>query len=328
MPRTRRFRRFAITLYTAPDFLVSLNTPVRYFIAGKEQCPDTKRIHYQCYMELTKPHSLAQLKVVLDDEKAHCECAKGSAKQNIVYCKKDGNIYREFGEPASQGKRNDIIGLRDHFKGKKRLREAIESDELVAAVARYPRFVNTLELHYAHQRDSPTRIIVYWGATGLGKSRRAFYEASLLGPVYFKPLGKWWDGYEANTAVILEDFRGEIPLATVLRLADRYPLRVPFKGGFREFTSSVIYITSNIAPESWWNRDQKGYEASYAAFLRRVESITEFTDEWIPAPPDSPDGPQREPVSPLAATPEPWESEQPDLCDLESLQGQPIGDWE
>ena len=270
-----RYRRYALTFYSPPDFTLDTDV-VRYFVAGLETCPETKRVHYQSYIELFKKVSLKKLKEIVDDNKVHAEPCKGTAAQNILYCKKDGNIYREEGTPANPGKRNDLISLRDHFKANKKLKTAVENDSLVLAVARYPRFVKTLQLLYSVERSVSTELYVFWGPTHTGKSHTAFHDAKELGTVYFKPEGKWWDGYSGQTSVIFEDFRGETGLATLLRLADKFPLRVQCKGGFHQFNSKRIYITSNIDVHEWFNPEQRGYDVSLAALRRRITKKVHF----------------------------------------------------
>ena len=114
---------------------------------------------------------------------------------------------------------------------------------------------------------------VFWGASGTGKSRRAVEEAG--DDVYFKPRGKWWDGYQQQQSVILDDFYGWLPFDDLLRLLDRYPLRVEYKGGFHEFNSKTIFITSNVHPLDWYKGDW--YQAEQKqALTRRINCIIHF----------------------------------------------------
>ena len=53
-----------------------------------------------------------------------------------------------------------------------------------------------------------------------------------------------------------------------LRLTDRYPMRVPIKGGFVDWVPVRIWITANYGPDILYNRDP--------AVLRRIDEIYEF----------------------------------------------------
>ena len=54
----------------------------------------------------------------------------------------------------------------------------------------------------------------------------------------------------------------------LLKICDRYPYRVPIKGGFRQFTSECIIITSNSEPDQWYKFD--AYNGG-AALVRRID---------------------------------------------------------
>lgn len=112
---------------------------------------------------------------------------------------------------------------------------------------------------------------VFWGRTGTGKSRRAWDEAGM--EAYSKdPQTKWWDGYQGQQNVVIDEFRGAISISHLLRWLDRYPVRVECKGSAMPFVSSKIWITSNLDPRNWY-ADLDA--ASLSALLRRL-NITHF----------------------------------------------------
>lgn len=118
----------------------------------------------------------------------------------------------------------------------------------------------------------------YWGPTGVGKSRRVWYEA---GPnAYPKdPRTKYWDGYRGQAHVIVDEFRGTIDISHILRWLDRYPTLLEVKGTSQVMRGDHIWITSNLPPEEWYpGLDERTKEA----LLRRIDHIEEMTENWVP----------------------------------------------
>lgn len=76
-------------------------------------------------------------------------------------------------------------------------------------------------------------------------------------------MGKWWDGYDGQRVVVMDDFAGNIPFKELLKLADYYPHRVEVKGGVRTFSSKIIVITSNTRPEEWYDNAKNEMGALY-----------------------------------------------------------------
>jgi len=117
-------------------------------------------------------------------------------------------------------------------------------------------------------------VVVYWGATGVGKSRRAWNEASL--EAYPKdPRSKFWDGYRGQQHVVIDEFRGDIDIGHILRWFDRYPVIVEIKGSSVVLAATKIWITSNLNPMFWYPQLD---ELTREALLRRL-TIFEMTDE-------------------------------------------------
>jgi len=112
---------------------------------------------------------------------------------------------------------------------------------------------------------------VFWGATGTGKSRKAWNDAGM--DSYAKdPRTKFWCGYQHQKHVIIDEFRGSIDISHLLRWLDRYPVRVEIKGSSRPLLAEKIWITSNLDPRQWYpDLDAE----TLAALLRRL-NITRF----------------------------------------------------
>lgn len=122
-------------------------------------------------------------------------------------------------------------------------------------------------------------VYVYYGRTGTGKSRRAWEEAGMDAfpkgnqlTLTLDPNTKFWDGYRNQEHVVIDEFRGTISIAHLLRWLDRYPVIVEIKGSSTSFCARKIWITSNLDPREWYpDLDQETKEA----LLRRL-NITFF----------------------------------------------------
>jgi len=127
---------------------------------------------------------------------------------------------------------------------------------------------------------------VYWGFTGVGKTRRVFHDY----PDVYKldPCGEgklWFDGYEGQSVLLLDDFYGWLPIGTLLNLLDGYRLRLNVKNSYTYALWTKIFITSNVAPISWYCGEGFGQlicGSQRDALMRRLTNIVHVTDEWLP----------------------------------------------
>lgn len=243
---------------------------LRYGVAQLER-GESGTIHWQGYVEFTKPRKLGGLKKAI--AAAHFEQRRGTPTQAREYCMKpEGRVSGpfEFGnfKDGGQGKRTDLVSAMSMVKDGKTDQEVAE--EMPAVWLRYSRGLREYKRICLPPRTFKTEVFVYWGPTGTGKTRRAFEEHP---GAYFKPRGDWWDGYEGQTCVVIDDFSGWLPYTFMLHLLDRYPLLVPYKGGFHQFSSRTVIITSNFHPSAWYNDKVKCPDGP---LLRRLDSIVEF----------------------------------------------------
>lgn len=100
----------------------------------------------------------------------------------------------------------------------------------------------------------------YHGAPGVGKSRKAREENPGL---FLKQQNKWWDGYEGQKVVLIDDFdKGGSCLGHYLKIwADRYACTGEIKGGMLPLNYEKFIITSNYSPAEIWPEDSVLVEA-------------------------------------------------------------------
>lgn len=218
------------------NFLTCDESLVQYLCYGIERCPNTGKIHYQGYVEFHNAYTMNVVKKIFDDKTIHLENRKGSQKQAIDYCAKDGDFY-DFGEPKKQGKRNDLQTMREEIEKGADIAsivqtvtsfQALRGAELLLKYCEKPRIVQDID------------VIWCYGETGSGKSHYAYQNYQNI----FRPINeKWWEGYDGNDCILFDDIRGSIPYERLLQLCDKYPFRIETKGGSRQAMYNTIIFT-------------------------------------------------------------------------------------
>ncbi len=95
------------------------------------------------------------------------------------------------------------------------------------------------------------RILVLIGPPGLGKSELA--ERLFTGDPYYKCCEhRWWDLYNGERTIVLEDYNGQFMYSHLLKLLDGRMNVVETKGGFTALNNDIWVITSNDHPENWY----------------------------------------------------------------------------
>lgn len=163
----------------------------------------------------------------------------------------------KVGVPARQGARTDLSELRADLRAGHSLRRV--SDDHFDVFLRYHRGIQLYRLLHLGSRQWPMQVIVLYGKAGTGKSR----AAEAMAPEAFRlPLSQgssgsgWWDGYDGQDDVIIDEFYGQLRWAFMLQLLDRYPLTVETKGGSCSFVGRRVIFTSNKAPWDWYDKDR------------------------------------------------------------------------
>lgn len=244
---------------------------ITYIIFGKEVSESGTR-HLQGFLYFKNPKESSWLKKHIS-RRIHFEEMKGTPEQNQKYCSKDGD-YTECGEiPKGQGFRADLEGVIISVKAGRSILD-IANDHPFEMI-KFNKGILSWRAMLQKPRTTKTKIMWFWGPTGSGKSQEAFRIAQESGSFYYKePLSKWWDGYDQQDVVIVDDYRPDfMTFAGLLRLFDRYPLKLEFKGGITEFNSKTIIITTPKDPENTWSsRSQE----DIAQLLRRIEHVQLF----------------------------------------------------
>ncbi|ATP66724.1 Rep [Circovirus kiore] len=270
---------FTINNYSAheEDAVKALAPLAKYLICGRE-VGENGTPHLQGFVNLKKKMRFNAMKTALCG-RCHLEPARGDDCSNQSYCSKGGDILIEEGVPQRERQRTDLALACEKLTEGGDIRHVARDHP--ETFVRYFRGLLALQLYHPdlHKpRDFKTEVFVYCGPPGVGKSRLVH---ALAPSAFWKPRGKWWDGYHGNPDVILDDFYGWLPFDDLLRMCDRYPLTVETKGGTVNFAAKRIFITSNKNPEEWYSDEITNKDALY----RRITELHMWTGTCFEAPP-------------------------------------------
>ena len=256
----------------------------RYCCFQLECAPSTGHLHCQGYIYFGTNHRLSWVKQWIGDLGMHfpinrplyphLERSRGTPQQNKDYCSKSDTAipgtFQELGDIPKQGNRSDLGELASAIAEGTELTDI--ANLFPSEYIRYNRGIQALKIALSTKpRSSMEAPTVFWwfGPTGTGKSRLAFESYP---NAYIKmPTNKWWDGYVDQKEVILDDYRPSMcPFHELLRILDRYPMKVEFKGGSTELQATTFVITTCDRPEHLW---QGKTDEMIDQLIRRITEI-------------------------------------------------------
>lgn len=244
---------------------------VRHCTWQLERCPDTGREHIQLYVEYTSRQRRSRLSAILGfGRTAHGDPRRGSPEQAAAYCSKEetrvagpwtvGEDVRSLPSRQGRGKRTDLDEV------VQALQEGKSSGDVALAHPKafvlHHRGIEALEYRLAPAAlalDS-TLVFVLSGAPRVGKTG-AFWD--IFGTSMFDlPLpGERssdllrWEGFDArnHTAVLIDEFAGQVDINTLKRICDKWPFSARMFGRpSLRIRPRYICITSQSSPDQWW----------------------------------------------------------------------------
>lgn len=226
-----------------------------YSIFGREKAPNTGTAHLQGYVHYAKQVRFNNVKA--DFPNSHITVANGTAEQNQTYCKKE-NDYVEFGElPKTGGQANA-----ERYIQAKKLAQEGDLEQIDSQI--YIQNYNTLKrIKSDHAPKIPSIDTLdnewHFGPTGTGKSRtvRTQYPDAFI-----KDANKWWDGYQNEDIIIIEDVDiYDKALGRLFKLwGDHYSFPADSKlQGKTDIRPKKIIVTSNYTPQEIWE-DSKTHD--------------------------------------------------------------------
>jgi hypothetical protein len=249
----------------------------RYVCAGEEVAPSTGTPHLQGYVYFRNAKRLSTLRRELPA--CHLAIAAGNPAQNRLYCGKlrpedaePNAVFYERGDiplsPTEQGDMERARYERAWSLAKAGDIETIDADirvRLYSGLRRIERdYMPSVE-----RLASPCGLWIF-GRSGSGKTKSvldAFPEC------YPKPRNDWWDGYQREPVVLLDDVdKFDVRLGGKLKhWADAAPFIGEIKGGSTKIRPTKFIVTSQYKIEDIWE-DAETREALNRRFTT-VEKI-------------------------------------------------------
>lgn len=251
---------------------------VLYLVFGKEVCPKTGTPHLQGFLYAKTLKSFKQAKAYVSDG-AHLEPQKGSNKQAIEYCKKDGS-FTEYGTAPNQGKRTDLEAVTEMILAGSSLSDVAMEHPTV--YVKFHRGLRDLKLTVTrpYTRESVCGVWIY-GEPGTGKSH---YAQTLYPNAYRKSQSKWFDGYAGEKEIILDDLDTNMLCHHLKIWTDKWSCTGETKGGTVHLMHDVFVVTSNykirdLVPKKSKDEDD---EAMIGAIERRFKQLEIKKEFWPP----------------------------------------------
>jgi len=242
-------------------------------VLGKE-VGDEGTPHIQGYVAFKTKLRFNAVKRIIP--RAHLEVMRGTPAQAADYCKKDGNWAEDGIVPKHQGASGGKATQQKYKNtiayAKTRDLEKIEEE----APDMYLRFYNVIK---RIGKDNPPQVQDLdvldnewiWGEPDTGKSRTARRENPGF---YDKSLNKWWEGYQDEEVVLIDDIDKETAkwMGNFLkRWADHYPFPAEEKFGAKVLRPKRIIVTSNYSIEQLFDHDEQ-----LCAALKRRFKVRHF----------------------------------------------------
>lgn len=265
-----------------------------YIIAEEQHADETSHLHATIKLKNAKRvrwnKETREHMFDIENHHADIELLKTThdLHRAITYCMKEGNyIIEGFNIEAIK----DRITSNSHKRMytckellTKKIQDLVENDVIHAR--------EFMSIYKAQQMwkliNAPNEDLAdvrgkwFWGAPGTGKSFAARRIGENQGGYFVKPQSKWFDGYQGEPVIILDDL-DIAALGHLLKIwGDKYAFTGETKGGTIPVPCKLFIVTSNYNIRQLIERESRnGYidEPLIAALERRFEEM-EFTRVW------------------------------------------------
>nr|UOF80454.1 rep protein [Cressdnaviricota sp.] len=248
---------------------------VKYVVYGRERAPTTGTPHLQGFIQFTGNKSFSTV-VDLLPFGSHVSKAVRPAHEAADYCRKDGDYFEAGPRPVKNAGARATAEKWSVAKAaaKRGALDEIDDDLFIKYYSTFKR----IQKDYMAKPEPLGTCCGLWiyGSTGSGKTHSVVTQHP---DRYIKPLNKWWDGYQGEDVVHLDELAPSHTswIAPYLKKwADKWPFDAEVKGGAMQLRPKLIVVTSN------YTMSEMGFcDADYPALARRFRQVQKFRDQDI-----------------------------------------------
>lgn len=246
-----------------------------YMVVGNEKGEEGTP-HFQGFVSFKKNMRLAACKKLLPRAHWEIKSKHSTFKQTTDYCKKDGDFLEEGTIPLDNGKAGGKATKRkfDEAWEQAKLGQFEEMDKDIL----FPYYHAAKRIRQDYMKKAPDLETVcgewFVGPPNTGKSHTARAENPGF---YDKPTNKWWDGYQNEDVIIIDDFdlNHKCLGHHLKRWADKYSFPAEHKGTTVQIRPKKIIVTSNYDIRDIFTDDLVLQEA-----LKRRYTVRHFTEQY------------------------------------------------
>lgn len=257
--------RWCFTIFSNEKTSETELNEIKYLVAQDEICPKTGKLHMQGYVIFKRSQRLKAAQKILGYKSIHLEMANGTDEQCIKYCTKEETRVKdtqptEYGEKPKleKGKRTDWVSLKEYLQESKTTTKKELTDKFPTLMGRYEKGVKSFCKTYKvklinedEKRNEMTQIYIITGKTNIGKTT---YVKELKDTYWKDENHLWWDNYEGEKTIIINDYTGlgKVNNMELLKLSDHAPYELQQKGGSTQLLAKEIWITTNLTKQEFY----------------------------------------------------------------------------
>lgn len=259
MSKVKRSRAFVFTFnnYTPEDESRIQSINCKYCIYGRETAPTTGTPHLQGYIYFPNARAKRGVERAIGGEtRLWIEEARGDSLNNYDYSTKDDASYFEKGErPATAAE----AGQAEKQRWEAARVAAMEGRYSDIPADMYIRYQSSFKRMRREDLPPPGDLepnhsygIWIYGPPRTGKSHMARTQYQ---PLYLKDINKWWDGYDGQDNVLIDEFAPEhaqYMTGFMKKWVDRWTFSAETKGARTVIRPKLIIVTSNYSIEDVW----------------------------------------------------------------------------